>query len=81
MRLCDQVALLAALDAGVFDALPVERLDALRAALPAWLDGQAAAACHALATSGELDEATRQALVEAVRTLAAAQAAPAGAGI
>jgi F-type H+-transporting ATPase subunit alpha len=79
LRLCDQVALLAALDAGVLDTLPNERIAALRAALPGWLDGQAAGACRALAASGELDETTRTALVEAVRTLAATQAAPAGA--
>jgi hypothetical protein len=63
----------------VLDTLPNERIAALRAALPGWLDGQAAGACRALAASGELDETTRTALVEAVRTLAATQAAPAGA--
>ncbi|HEY0180446.1 MAG TPA: F0F1 ATP synthase subunit alpha [Dokdonella sp.] len=77
LRTVDQVALLAALDAGAFDALPADALDALRAPLPGWLDAHAGAACAALAAGGALDAATRAALVAAVSALAAAQTAPA----
>lgn len=70
LRLVDQVALLAALEAGVLDTLPVAQLVTLRRRLPVWLDGHAAAAVALVQHEGRLDDAARQALVEAVRSLA-----------
>lgn len=69
LRLADQVALLAALEAGALDALPVERIAALRERLPARLDAAAAGAIAALDQGAGLGEPLRAALVEAVRAL------------
>ncbi len=70
LRLVDQVALLAALEDGVLDALPLAQLVTLRQRLPVWLDGHAAAAVALVQQQGRLDAAARLALVEAVRSLA-----------
>jgi len=70
LRLADQVALLAALGAGVFDPLPVETIAALRPRLAGYLDANAADAVALVTPDGTLDEAVRTRLVEAVRALA-----------
>lgn len=69
LRLVDQVALLAALNAGSFDAHPPALLGRLRARLPAWLDARAAAQVQAARQGGELDEAAQAQLVEQVAAL------------
>ncbi|MEW5420556.1 F0F1 ATP synthase subunit alpha [Amorphus sp. 3PC139-8] len=70
LRLVDQVALLAALADGVFDALPVETLAALRPRLASHLDQTATDAVSAITPDGTLDDSVRQRLVAAVKALA-----------
>jgi len=70
LRLADQVALLAALGDGLFDALPAARLAELRARLPAQLDSQAPEAVAAIEKHGVLDESLRAELTAAVAELA-----------
>ncbi len=70
LRMADQVALLAALDAGVLDSVPPERIGALRRRIGDHLDATAAEAVAELARSGKLDGDLRERLVAAVRALA-----------
>jgi F-type H+-transporting ATPase subunit alpha len=70
LRLADQVALLAALGAGLLDAVPAARLAELRARLPAQLDNQAQEAVAAIEKHGVLDKTLRSALAAAVTGLA-----------
>lgn len=70
LRLVDQVALLAALGEGVFDALPAELIPALRARLPAYLDANGADESAALERGDTLDDALRQKLAALVGALA-----------
>ncbi|WP_400770957.1 F0F1 ATP synthase subunit alpha [Methylosinus sporium] len=70
LRLADQVALLAALDAGVLDSLPVTDIPLLTARLPAHLNSVAAQSVAALAHGAPLDAAKRADLAERVRDLA-----------
>lgn len=71
LRPVDEIALLAALADGVFDAQPIECIAAVRARLRTHLDSNGGAqAAAALAASGRLDAATQAALVAAVRELA-----------
>lgn len=69
LRLADQVCLLAALNDGLFDAVPAARLADLRARLPAQLDSQAAEAVAALEKNGILEGPLRAALIAAVEEL------------
>ncbi|TRL42689.1 F0F1 ATP synthase subunit alpha [Rhizobium straminoryzae] len=69
LRMADQVALLAALNDGVLDAMPVEVIPDLCQRLPAHLDAQARTAVDQLAGSGMLSEEIRKQLIEAVRML------------
>jgi F-type H+-transporting ATPase subunit alpha len=78
LRRVDQVALLAALAAGTFDAHPPALLARLRVRLADWLDGRAAPLVQALQGGAALDEATRAALVARVAELCAELAAEAG---
>lgn len=71
MRLADQVALLAALAEGTLDDVPVAGIAKLRARLPRWLDGHAAAQVAELQASGKLSDDTRAALIAAVAGLVA----------
>lgn len=72
LRLVDQVALLAALSEGVFDSLPAALLPRLRESLSLHLDTTAPAAVAALQEhSAAFDQVTRDALVAAVKVLAA----------
>ena len=71
LRVVDQVALALALAEGLFDALPVADIGAIRSALPAWLDAQAAAAVTAVETSDMLDPGSKAAFVDAVARLIA----------
>ena len=79
-----QVALLLALSEGLLDELEPERLAELRTRLPGWLTERVTAAAHRVDQTGQLDEATRAALLGACRDLrpapraiAAASATPA----
>ena len=74
LRLVDQVALLAALSDGVFDAVPVARVGEARARIAAQLDAQSPSVVAAVMNSGVCDEAGRRKLVEAVRALVSAGA-------
>ena len=75
LRLADEVALATALREGVLDAVPPERLAALRAALPGWLDGHAGEAVRQIAAEGNLPDRLREPLLAALRALAAQHAA------
>ena len=66
LRLVDQVALLAALDAGALDEIPVESIAPLRAGIAAHLDATVASAVAAVAAGQTLDAALRATLVAAV---------------
>ena len=75
LRLADEVALALALQEGLLDAVPTERIVAMRAALPAWLDAHAAAAAAAIEATRALDEAGRAALLQSLAALVAKFAA------
>ena len=70
LRLVDEVALLAALDAGVFDPLPVEVIALIRARLSAHLDTHQSEIVTTVTKTGKIDAAALAALVAAVRDLA-----------
>jgi len=70
LRLADQVALLAALADGVFDALPVNAVAAVRERVVAYLDARAGESVAAVTKTGTFDDATRTALVSAIHDLA-----------
>jgi F-type H+-transporting ATPase subunit alpha len=69
-----QIALLLALSEGLFDQMALEHLAELKTKLPDWLAEHAAAAGHRIEDTGELDEATRTALLGTLRDLVAAVA-------
>jgi F-type H+-transporting ATPase subunit alpha len=69
LRPVDEIALLAALAEGVFDAVAVEHVPALRARLAAFLDTHGGDATAALEKNGTLEPADQAALVAAVRDL------------
>jgi F-type H+-transporting ATPase subunit alpha len=71
LRRVDQVALLAALDAGALDALEAPEIARLRERLPARLDSLAPAAVAACQSDAPLDDASRDALLAATTALAA----------
>ncbi|MFZ2467650.1 MAG: F0F1 ATP synthase subunit alpha [Parvibaculum sedimenti] len=70
LRLVDQVALLAALNDGAFDDLPVEIVSAVRARLPASLDANAKDEIDSLEKNGTLDKDVSTRLVALVKSLA-----------
>src|SRR5271167_642718 len=76
LRLVDQVALLAALADGAFDAAPAAKIAEARARIAAQLDALAADAVTQVMTKGICDDAARTKLVDAVRALVRAGAAP-----
>lgn len=77
LRLVDEVALLAALADGVFDAAPVAAIAETRARVAATIDARAPDAAELLARGEGLDDALRSRLVSAIRALVAdAGAAP-----
>ncbi|WP_414132154.1 F0F1 ATP synthase subunit alpha [Rhizobium jaguaris] len=69
LRTVDQIALLAALGAGVLDALPLEDIAAMRAGITPFLDTNARDCVDAIAKGGTSDETLRNRLVAAVRSL------------
>ncbi len=69
LRLVDQVALLAALADGVFDAHPPELIPLLRGRLPVHLDQNGGPEVAELAQTGQLKDETRKKLTALVRGL------------
>ena len=76
LRLADEVALVLALQSGLLDRLPLDRIAEFRAQLPAWLDRSAPKIVEELARTGELDEAANAELKASLSALTA-QLAPA----
>ncbi len=76
LRLVDEVALVLALQSGLLDSLPFDRIAQFRAQLPAWLDRSAPNIIERLARSGEFDEPAAAELKETLAALAS-QLAPA----
>ncbi len=77
LRLADEVALLLALQEGLLDALPIEKLDAFRAELAGWLDLRLGPLIAAIDATGNLDEAGRVSLKASLVALAARLDVPA----
>jgi len=71
LRMVDMVALLGALDAGVFDEHPVSIIPRLRVRLAHHLDSTIPSVVMEISESGCTDDKQRKELVEAVRSLAA----------
>jgi F-type H+-transporting ATPase subunit alpha len=71
LRLADEVALILALQGGLFDPLPVDAIAKLRSELPDWLDRCAAPVVDAIMSTGHLDKAARAELNTALRALVA----------
>lgn len=73
LRLADEVAIVVALQSGLFDPLPVEAVNRLRGAIGPALDRDATAAVKQIETDGTLDETgkalIRAALVALIRSL------------
>ncbi|MBS7706664.1 F0F1 ATP synthase subunit alpha [Chelatococcus asaccharovorans] len=69
LRPVDEIALLAALATGALDDLPLETMPELRRRLPGHLDAVVPDLMKELGGSGALDDAGRERLVAAVRTL------------
>lgn len=76
-RLADEVALVLALQSGLLDGVPVERIAAFRAELPGWIDRFAAAAVAAMERTGCLAESDRAELRTSLAALATRLAPPA----
>jgi F-type H+-transporting ATPase subunit alpha len=76
LRLPDEVALLAALAEGSFDALPASIIGGVRERVSAHLDAHAAEAVAAIEKTGGLDDATRAAITAAIGDLAKELAPP-----
>ena len=75
LRLVDEMALAFALREGLFDAVPVAAIGALRAALPAWLDAHAGAVVTEVQRDRVLDDSNTDRLRAALTELIAGQAA------
>lgn len=75
LRVVDQIALALALAGGEFDSVPVERIAAIRRALPDWLDAHAKEQVARAAASGTLEAADKAALQAAVAELIAQRTA------
>ncbi len=69
LRLLDQVALLAALDAGLLDQWPATLIASLRQQLPGWLDSTLPQAAETLGPGKTLAEPLRDRLLAAVKSL------------
>ncbi|MEZ5735153.1 MAG: F0F1 ATP synthase subunit alpha [Novosphingobium sp.] len=69
LRMVDQVALLASLNAGVFDEQPAELVTTLRSRIARHLDDTASDTVAAIMKSGEASEEQRNQLVETVKEL------------
>ncbi|HEY0270804.1 MAG TPA: F0F1 ATP synthase subunit alpha [Sphingomonas sp.] len=79
LRVVDQIALALALSEGLLDPVAVADIAAIRAALPAWLDTNAADIVAQIDGDGTMDDGRRAALVAAIRRLIESRAAGAAA--
>jgi F-type H+-transporting ATPase subunit alpha len=70
LRLADEVALITALQTGLLDRVPLEKIGEFRSELPAWLDRSLAALVEQIEHSGQLDDAGRIRLREELAGLA-----------
>jgi F-type H+-transporting ATPase subunit alpha len=70
LRLADEVALIVALQAGVLDRVPLEKIAQFRSELPVWLDRSASALVDQIERCGQLDDAGRSQLRESLAALA-----------
>jgi F-type H+/Na+-transporting ATPase subunit alpha len=70
LRLVDEVALAAALNVGLLDAVTPDKIAAFRLALPTWLDQHAGPVVRQVETKGQMDPPQRDALSLALRALA-----------
>ena len=70
LRLADEVALIFALERGLLDRIPVERVAGFRSALPGWLDRTAPDIISGIARRGCLGEADRALLQAGLAALA-----------
>jgi F-type H+-transporting ATPase subunit alpha len=70
LRAADQIALLAALEEGVLDQMPMETIAILRAGIGSFLDTSAADILAAIDAGGKLDDAMLSRLVALVRSFA-----------
>lgn len=71
MRLADEVALVLAVQTGLLDPLPLDAVAKFRAELAEALDEGAPGVLAAIAATGEMDEAGRRTLLDAMAALAA----------
>jgi F-type H+-transporting ATPase subunit alpha len=70
LRLADEVALIVALQAGLLDRIPLQRIGEFRSDLPAWLDRSMPSLVGQIERSGQLDDAGRSQLREGLAGLA-----------
>ncbi len=70
LRLADEVALILALQAGLLDRVPVEKIGEFRSELPAWLDRSMSALVDQIERSGVLDGDGRSRLCAGLAALA-----------
>ncbi|MFZ7089914.1 F0F1 ATP synthase subunit alpha [Primorskyibacter sp. 2E233] len=75
-RLCDEVALMLAVQSGLLDPLPLRAVTTFRMRLPAALDNGAPEALQALSETGKLTPEARESLMAALSGLATALSAP-----
>jgi F-type H+/Na+-transporting ATPase subunit alpha len=71
MRLADEVGLVLALQNGLLDRVPLDRIAAYRSRLGPWLDRRAQNAVSRIERTGQVDDATRSMLVAELTALAA----------
>lgn len=76
LRLCDEVALMLAVQSGLLDPLPLAAVAPFRDRLPETLDRDAGNALRAISETGEMSEETRAALLAAMTRLATQLAGP-----
>ena len=70
LPLAEEVALLTALQRGFLDAIPLERVEAFRAALADWISREAEAAVTTVSQTGSLQGDDKDALIAALKSLA-----------
>lgn len=77
MRLCDEIALMVAVQNGVLDALPLEAVVTFREKLPAALDAGAAEVSRLIGETGLLDDAQNTVVLDIVTRLGLGLTTPA----
>jgi len=70
LRLADEVALIFALQTGLLDRVPLEKIGEFRSRLPAWLDRSMSAVVSQIERSGRLDDGGRSELRRGLAALA-----------